>query len=73
MRLISALILVFFLIAAHGANNPHTFDSHSALHDDTKNAQEFPVIYGKKDDGFPVNFGVASHKKRNRMIFLSLR
>jgi hypothetical protein len=52
MRLISCLILVFFLIAANASNTPHTFEPHSALHAD-KDDQEVPVTYGKKDDGFP--------------------
>jgi len=53
MRLISGLILVFFLIAAHGRNTPHIFEPHPSLHYGIQNDQEFPVIYGKKDDGFP--------------------
>ena len=53
MRLVCGLIVVFFLIAAHGPITVQTFALHSALHADTQNDQEFPVIYGKKDDGFP--------------------
>ena len=52
MRLIAGLILVFFLIAANGANIPPTLEPYSALQDD-RDDQEFPVTYGKKDDGFP--------------------
>ncbi len=53
MRLISGLILVFFLIATHVQNTLPRFESHSALQGNTENTQEFPVIYGKKNDGFP--------------------
>ncbi len=53
MRLISGLILVFFMIGTHGPNTAQKFEPDSALQSDTKNNQEFPVIYGKKDDGFP--------------------
>jgi hypothetical protein len=53
MRLISGLILLFFLIAAHRPDTPQRFEPDSALQGDTKNDQEFPVVYGKKDDGFP--------------------
>src|SRR3954454_3067474 len=53
MRWISSLILVFFLFAVHRPNTPHRMAPASALQGDTKNAQEFPVIYGKKNDGFP--------------------
>jgi len=51
--LISGLILLFFLIAAHGRSTPQTFEPHSALQGGMDIDQEFPVIYGKKDDGFP--------------------
>lgn len=53
MRLISGFILVFFLIAVHARNSPYTFESCATLHGQTRNDQELPVIYGKKDDGFP--------------------
>ena len=53
MRLIYGLILVFFMIGIHGPNTPQKFESESALQGDTQNDQEFPIIYGKKDDGFP--------------------
>jgi hypothetical protein len=53
MRLISALILIFFLIAANASNTPHTFEPNSAQHGSKENAQELPVTYGNKDDGFP--------------------
>lgn len=53
MRLISGLILIFFMIVTHGHNVPQKFEPDSALQGDTKNDQEFPIIYGKKDDGFP--------------------
>jgi hypothetical protein len=53
MRLISGLILISFLLAAHGSNTPQTFELHSELQGEPQNDQEFPVIYGKKDDGFP--------------------
>ena len=53
MRLYSGLILVFFLIAAHGSKNPQRFEPHFALQGDTEFSKQFPVTYGKKDDGFP--------------------
>lgn len=53
MRLISGFILVFFLIAANASSAPNTFEPHAPLHHVTENDQAFPVIYGKKDDGFP--------------------
>lgn len=53
MRLISGLILVFFLIAANASNTSHTFEAQSALRGAIQDDQEVPVIYGKKEDGFP--------------------
>ena len=53
MRLISGLILILFMIGTHGPNTPQKFEPDFALQGDTKSDQEFPVIYGKKDDGFP--------------------
>jgi hypothetical protein len=53
MRLISSLILIFLMIGIHGPNTPQRSEPVSAVQGDTKNNQEFPVIYGKKGDGFP--------------------
>jgi|SRR5215213_4171643 len=53
MRSISGLILVFFLFAVHSSNTSQRMAPGSALQGDTRNAQELPVIYGKKNDGFP--------------------
>lgn len=55
MRLIFVLILVLFLIGANASNAPQTAAHYSALQDNRRDDQEFPVIYGKKDDGFPVS------------------
>ena len=53
MRLISGLILVFSLIAVHRTDTPQKFERDAGLQGQTENGQKFPVIYGKKDDGFP--------------------
>ena len=54
MRVISGLFLVFFLIAVHRLNPAQSFVPHSGVQGNAA-TQEFPVIYGKKDDGFPDN------------------
>ena len=53
MRLISGLILISFMIGTHRPNNGQKLEPDSALQGETKNEQVFPVVYGKKHDGFP--------------------